>query len=300
MNTKQTFALAMFALLTGCATTGATWKSGVGDTYLEHPPWYAGAAIAQVAKDSAPIAHLGVMYQQGAAQLAMFDPRAGSLQLQGLLADMNRFLDSLNVSRPVAAHAPANVVAPDVRFGCIPEGGAPGNECAERGDSALGRGKQQMMLSVGRPSSSWVQWLQGTLSESGERHTLVVTLEVGHYLMRQKGLLGTKVLELGTNHRARLPWLTSLETPVTVLQLTAALVDRDGRAVRIGAEGFHARRTRLVVSAIGGQELLTDDDVREAREARRSDLPGAPLAWQVAMRELVQRVTGTLLRDTPS
>ncbi|HZA51832.1 MAG TPA: hypothetical protein VE549_13900 [Myxococcaceae bacterium] len=37
-----------------------------------------------------------------------------------------------------------------------------------------------------------------------------------------------------------LPWLTSLETPVSVLQLTGALIDRSGQAVRIGAEGSAA------------------------------------------------------------
>jgi hypothetical protein len=45
------------------------------------------------------------------------------------------------------------------------------------------------------------------------------------------------------------------------------------------------------VSAVGGQELLSDGDVNAARTARRSDLPGEPLAWQVALRELVGRIT---------
>lgn len=40
---------------------------------------------------------------------------------------------------------------------------------------------------------------------------------------------------------------------MNVLQLTGALIDRDGKAVRIGAEGMLARRTRLLVSSIGGQ-----------------------------------------------
>lgn len=30
-------------LVGGCATTGATLGSGVGDTFLEGPPYYAGA-----------------------------------------------------------------------------------------------------------------------------------------------------------------------------------------------------------------------------------------------------------------
>lgn len=35
----------LMALLAGCATTGATFRSGVGDRYLEHPPYYAGKAL---------------------------------------------------------------------------------------------------------------------------------------------------------------------------------------------------------------------------------------------------------------
>lgn len=293
MHTIQRMIVVMAAaLLTGCATAGATWRSGVGDAFLEHPPWYAGVDPSRVAQDTGEIAHVAVVYQRGATQPATFEPPAGSPQLRGLLADLNRFLDSLGVSRPMVGSWPADAVPPDVRFGCIPENGVPGNDCAERGDSALGRGQQLMQLSVGRPSSSWIQWLNARPGEAGRGATLVVTLELGQYLPRQEGVAGTKVVELGTNHRERLPWLTSLETPVSVIQLTAALVDRDGRAMRIGAEGFHARRTRLPVSAIGAQELFTDDDVRAAREARREDLTGTPLAWQVALRELVQRVTG--------
>jgi hypothetical protein len=83
---------------------------------------------------------------------------------------------------------------------------------------------------------------------------------------------------------------------VSVLQLTAALVGPDGKAVRIGAEGFCPRRSRLLVSSVGGQELLSDADVAAVRSQRREVLPGQPLAWLVAMRELVTRVTGRSAR----
>jgi hypothetical protein len=79
---------------------------------------------------------------------------------------------------------------------------------------------------------------------------------------------------------------------VAVLQLTGALVDESGKAIRIGAEGFYARRTPLLVSAMGAQSLLSDEDATAARALRRDDLPGQPLAWQVAMRELVAGLTG--------
>src|SRR5690348_15158652 len=121
---------------------------------------------------------------------------------------------------------------------------------------------------------------------------LVITLEVGQYLPRQRGWTGSKEVELGTAHTVGLPWLTSLETPVSVLQFTGAVMDSTGRAQRIGAEGIYARRTRLLVSAVGGQELIGDEDIQRVREERRADLPGQPLAWQVALIQLLEGLTG--------
>jgi hypothetical protein len=105
-------------------------------------------------------------------------------------------------------------------------------------------------------------------------------------------LRGSKSVELGSDNVQSLPWLTSLETPVTVLQLTGALVDSTGKARRIGAEGIAAQRTRLLVSAIGAQELFGDEEIKRVRSARRDDLAGSPLAWQVALRHLVAELMG--------
>lgn len=284
-------------LLAACATTGATFRSGVGDTFREHPPYYAGART--LAGHGARIGHLPVAFQRGASQAPIFDPRDGSgSAVDALLGEMNAYLDSLGVStrlvegrRISAVTHKATTVPPDVRFGCAPEAGLPGNDCAERGDSALGRGHQTMQLSVGRPSQEWIGWMRDVHGATGTSHALVVTLEIGQYLIRQQGWRGTKVLELGTGNAPHLPWLTSLETPVMVLQFTGALVGRDGKATRIGAEGFYARRTRFLASGFGMQELLTDDDLRAAGALRREDLPGQPLAWRVALRELATRLT---------
>jgi len=288
---------------TGCATTGATLGSGVGDRFVDHPPYYAGISIATLNRDGSAIGHLPIAFQRGASQPPMFDPRSGQgTPMNRLLEDMNAYLDSLGVSTRViaaggaAAVAPRAAVPPDVRFGCVPENAASREECAEPTNPALGRGRVEMLLTVGRPSSEWVAWHRNVATAAGTDRTLVLTLEVGQYLMRQEGLVGNKVVELGTGHRAKLPWLTSLESPVMVLQMTAALVDRDGKALRIGAEGFFPKRTRFWVSAAGAQELLTDEDVAAVREYRREDLPGAPLAWKVAMRELVSQVTGRAVR----
>jgi hypothetical protein len=186
----------------------------------------------------------------------------------------------------------ATTSPPDVRFGCITETGAPDDECLVDRSGALGRGRQQMRLAVGRPSPEWTAWMHELLANATANRVLLVTVEVGQMLPRQTGLRGDKEIELGTRHVERLPWLTSLETPVQVLLLTGAVVDRDGKALRIGAEGILARRTRLLVSAVGGQETLSDADVAEARTRRRDDLPGQPVAWRVALRDLVTQLTG--------
>ena len=211
---------------------------------------------------------------------------------------MTAYLDSLMTggTQSVRLAAPgiggSSLVPPDVRFGCLTESGAPDDDCVADGNSALGRDRQQMRLAVGRPSPEWTARMREAMSSAGVERTLVITLEVGQMLPRQSGVLGQKSVELGTAHTASLPWLTSLETPVTVLQLTGALVDREGKAIRIGAEGFVAKRTRFSLAAFGAQELLRDEDVAHARTARRGDLPGQPLDWQVALRHLVAQLSG--------
>jgi len=274
--------LAVPVLLTGCATTGATLGSGVGDRMLEHPPYYAGAAVTAAAPAGSRIGHLPIAYQRGAAQSPIFDAAGGAgTPMRALLGEMNAFLDSLGasvrVSDQVTATTVDGMVPPDVRFGCA---------------TASGCASQTMYLAVGRPSGTWDAWSREVMRADSVSKLLVVTLEVGHYLPRQSGWRGAKSVELGTDHTAHLPWLTSLETPVSVLQFTGALMDDTGRARRIGAEGIQARRTRLAISALGGQEIITDDDVQRVREQRREDLPGEPLAWRVALVQLVEQLTG--------
>jgi hypothetical protein len=149
-----------------------------------------------------------------------------------------------------------------------------------------------MRLAVGRPSADWTAWAGAAMSQAGLPNALSITVEVGDYFVRQKGLRGSKEVELGSGYTVSLPWLTGLDTPVNVLQVTGALMNPDGTAARIAAEGMLAKRTGMVVGAFGAQEIVTEDDVAQLRAARRTDLPGQPLVWQVALRNLVAELTG--------
>ena len=269
----------------------------MGDTHLRHPPYYAG----RPAGGSASVAHSPVVYQPGAAQSPMFDPVA-SAALAELLERMTAWLDheagTVRLSDAGTGHAtdgpadPARLVPADVHFGCVPPSGAFGDECEFDGDTALGREGTTLRLAVGRGSPEWEASMRDAMARQGVDGVLVVTLEVGQYPVRQKGWRGTKEVELGTGHTVRPPWLTSLETPVQVLQFTGAVIGPDGRAVRIGAEGLAARVTGLTASALGAQALITDAEIRTLLTARREDLPGAPFVWEEGLRALARGLLG--------
>jgi hypothetical protein len=272
------------AATAACATAGATYQSGVAPKSFDHPPFYTGAA----APAGAPrVTHLPIRYQRGAEQAALFEPKGGAgSPATALVAEMNAFLDSLAVTTRVTSTVAEPGTPPNVRFGCPVDAAG---DCTGEGEP--NRSNRRLELEVGRPSQDWTTWLDGALGASSA-HALVITLELGQYWPRQKGLSLSKEVELGTNHSLGIPWLTSLEKPVAVVQLTGALVGRDGRAIRIGAEGMMAKRTNIGLSAVGAHKLETDDDLASLRTLRREDLPGQPLAWQVALRTLVEQLTG--------
>jgi hypothetical protein len=278
--------IALLALAAGCATTGSTLRSGVGDRQLEHPPYYAGI----IASSQTRIVHLPIDYQRGASQPALFDPSDGAASaVSAFLEEMNAFIDSVRAGTALRVARTAAAVPPDVYFGCERDAT---DDCVERGDSVLGRRGTAMRLAIERPSRAWIERAAIALDSVGATHALVLTLEIGQYWARQNGVLGRKTVELGTNYVENLPWLTSLEQPVTVLQITGALIGRDGKAVRIGAEGLLAQPTRLVESSVGLQRLITAEQVNRARSLRHTQRPEQPLAWQLAICQLLNQLAG--------
>jgi hypothetical protein len=202
---------------------------------------------------------------------------------------MNQYLDSLRGRELYPGDFPAGAVPPDVMFGCPSLGS--GHECLERDDSLAGTGSGQMRLAVGRPSTRWIEWAAALAERDSTAHSLVITVELGQYFLQVEGSSDRKIVELGTGHTVSYSWFTAVDAPIQVLQLTGALMGVDGRAVRIGAEGMLARRTNLLLSSLGVQNRITDEEIERLRVQRREDLPGQPLVWQVAMRNLVLALT---------
>lgn len=273
-------AAGLFAVSTllGACSAGSLF-SGASDTLFDAPPYYAGAGIPP----AAAVAHLPVGYQRGATQPPTFDPSdSPGTPVARLLAEMNAYLDSLHVSRPLPAGASAGR-APDVQFGC---------EMDAIDDCVREPGRRDKRLSVLPPSRSWVASTSAAAVEAGAGYVMIITLETGNILPHQRNLRGDKEIQLGTGYSLAAPWLTAIDRPASTLQLTGAVVDGEGRVVRMGAEGLVARRTNLLVGSLGAQALISDEDVERARAARRDDLPGQPLVWEVALRNLAAQLAG--------
>src|SRR5262249_39306687 len=146
------------------------------DAFPDHPPYYAGAV--RDTSGATSVAHLPIVFQRGASQSAIFDPRDGAGTATGrLLGDMNAFLDSVALARGVSVRLVQNGQAsamahsdtrqpPDVQFGCITEANIAGTDCVARGDTALGRDDQRMRLAVGRPAPEWTSWVRDLARDS--------------------------------------------------------------------------------------------------------------------------------------
>jgi hypothetical protein len=285
-GSKRILASLAVSLIAG-ACAGATIGSGVGDAHLLRPPYYAGNGDVPNGR----IVHAPIVYQRGSTQSPIFEPSGDAASpVAALLAEMNAYLESLGATTRLTSLGDAPGVRPDVIFGCRTDAAG---ECEpEPGADTTDLARRTLRLAVARPNGGWADAVRRSLDSVDASGTLLITLEVGQYYTRQRNLRGDKEVQLGTGYSVPVPWLTSLETPVTVLQLTGAVLGKDGKAIRAGAEGIFARRTRLLVSAIGAQELLSSEDVQTARTLRREDLSGQPLVWQVALRNLVGELTG--------
>ena len=110
---------------------------------------------------------------------------------------MNAYLDSLAASVKVFPASAEVGSAPDIHFGCRPA--VIGGDCIGDGDE---NGNHELELSVGRPSQDWIGWLGTALDSTSHDKAFLVTLELGQYWPRQKGLSLGKEVRLGSDHTA--------------------------------------------------------------------------------------------------
>jgi len=205
-----------------------------------------------------------------------------------IVAALNGALQGMNCCSYVAAPAlPAG--APWVYVGSAAGEFAP----FEAGEQTLPHDQlPPMVMHVRKPAPEWSRAMAALLARDGARYGVVVTLGVSQYPKGRQGFFGKKVV-LGTGHEESVEFLTAEDKLLEVLQLTGVLVDAQGRVVRAGAEGILARDTPFAAQVFDVSKVLDDRTLeRVLTQERRTDLPGEPLKWEVALGNLVAQLRG--------
>lgn len=150
---------------------------------------------------------------------------------------------------------------------------------------------QPMIMHVERPNAGWKQALAPALSQGGASYAVQVQLGVSQYMKGYSGVFRKEVM-LGTGYRVPIKFLTAEDKPVEVLHLTGVLVDASGQPVRAGAEGIVLRDTPFLAQTVDATRAFDTNELGSVlSQARRTELPGAPLALDVALDNLLAQLT---------
>lgn len=267
-------ALAGLALATAAlATAPALAETFRGD--LDRPPFYDGRRPAVARR----VAHVSVGFHSEPASLDPTPDRSPALA--ALLDSLRAGIDRLALTRPLAGGDWPMRDAPRVRFGC--KRGGTGPDGIPRSPEEIGEAAApRMAFGVEGPGRAWRERVRAGAGDSVDA-VVVVNLTFGEQWVRQVSWKGAKAIELGTGRTMPVAWLTSLDSPVQVLQLTGALVTPAGKILRVGSEGLLARRTRFGTSVLGAQEVLGEDELA----AVTTPAGDGPAPWRTALRALV-------------
>ncbi len=270
----QIVPLALLALM-----TAARSDAGGARGNFDQPPYYDGKPKGALK----PAAHVTVTFRSG--DPSSLDPTPDrSPALAAVLDSLRQEIGRLGLTSALAVD-PRLQGGPDVAFGCR-RGGTTEDGFPRPPDEIDTSEPRRMAFEVEDPKKSWREAVRAAAGDS-VRSILCLQLGFGEYWVRQKNWKGDKVIDLGSGRGMPLRWLTSLDDPVQVLQLTAALVSPEGRVLRVGAEGLTARRTGMGASVLGAQEVLTEADLQSLNEPA-ADKPDP--VWRSALRELVARM----------
>lgn len=207
--------------------------------------------------------------------------------LQPLLLAMNEYLAEIDWVQVLADPALPAAGPPSIYVGSSEGEAAPLSAEIERMEHEK---YPPMVIHVGKPSPEWRTALQRLSERHGFRHVLWIRLGLSEYPKADRGLFGKKVV-LGTGYEENIRFLSAEDVPVEVLQVSGMLLDGEGNILRAGAEGILSKDSPFWVQIFGARQGIDEEAVRKLLdEERRTDLPGEPLKWRVALHNLVAQL----------
>jgi hypothetical protein len=273
---------ALFVMASGGAARAQSRNNHLD--FKKKPPHYTG----KVPKDAVVLAH---ELRVGSSFGAPSGDRDLAAVLDSFARECEQYLAELEISKPVAIPAQADRNDLPLFYVGHPDGfWAPTDAWSD--EEREPHGRSVVVIALSDPPSRFSKQMEAPLRQSSATHVVYITVELSDYAVSQTNWKGSKAIELGTGHIAAVPWLTSLDQLAEVLQFKGALYRADGRFVRAGAEAFHAQRTPFRQAILNVQRTMRPDELKSALQAERADLPDEPLAWQIALRNLLGQLLG--------
>lgn len=280
----NTIAVLALVFLTGCAAL-KNFRSTQEVILGEVPPPYYHGKVKQKIKN---VGHLPVAMDIRLKESLMNEDVATAVE--PFLEEINGNLESLEITIPIGSlNLPAKE-APDIYIGNLQGIDFPGPIYTEEDLKAkyIDPEGGNIVIYANGPSNKWKEKLIPIAKEKNIDHFLYITIGTSEYFPNQKNWKGSKEITLGTGYKLPLKWLTSLNDPITVIQFSGILLNANGKIIRSGAEGFLAMPNSFLESTFGATKLFSDDDIENGLKfKRREDLPGKPLAWKIALNNLV-------------
>lgn len=241
--------------------------------------------------DTDRLTHAPLLFDKDMSEEFFYQGR--EIVLQPLMDVMNQYLDSLAWSQPMAFSIPQEGL-PWLFVGSSEAETAPAVTMMMRDDHDE---YPPMALYMEKPSKEWKQSFAQMMTEQEADYALLFWIGLTEYPKADKGMFKKKVI-LGTNYEHEIRFLSAVDKPVEVLQLTGVLMDKDGNVMRAGAEGFLHEDSPFWVQVLDAGTTIDDNAIQKLfTEERREDLPGRPLAWKVAVDNLVSQLTNRAIKQ---
>lgn len=213
--------------------------------------------------------------------------------LRPIIATFNAYLDSLSWSAPLVTNQFSKKGAPYLFVGSSESVIAPQSAEMLREDFDK---FPPMALHVDKPDKNWKGVLNQQMTTQNADFALIFWIGFNEYPKANKGLFKKKVV-LGTDYEPEIRFLSAELEPVEVLQISGMLLDKQGNIIRAGSEAFLYEDSPFWVQMFGASTSIDDNTLSNTvSEIRREDLLGKPLAWKVAIHNLLQQLTQQPMR----
>lgn len=138
------------------------------------------------------------------------------------------------------------------------------------------------------PRKSWRNELRELCKSNNLENTIYMQIDIQDYWPHESNTFSPSLIVLGSGYQLTIPPLT-LGRTMKVLHISGALINKNGKILRAGAEGIAAAIPESIPdSVILFRNYFNAEMIEKIiSHKKRTDISGEPPAWQIALHNLL-------------